>query len=201
MRLVPPVGKEWSETWLFDRAYVTTLDVWVRRRMTAHHAAANREALPESIGPWTIDGLVSDVHRHATAGHWLWATTAISVIQELLFCIDDGGVDLSRHLGTFRDDVQTLRYLRNVIAHPANMPVTATAKTKDKEKTENSADKFCFRMERDPEFLDFAAELFGNWSLFSDHRVTRFALRRLNTAGRAYVKQLVASGSIEFPTR
>lgn len=197
MRLFRPWEKEWSETWLFDRAYVTTLDAWVRRRMTTHHAAANRDALPESIGPWTIDGLVSDLHRHATAGHWLWATTAISFIQELLFCIDDGGVDMSRHLGTFRDDVQTLRYLRNVVAHPANMP----AKTKDKEQTENSADKFCFRMERDPEFLDFAFELFGNWSLFSDHRVTRFALRRLNTAGRAYVKQLAASGSIEPPAR
>ena len=55
--------------------------------------------------------------------------------------------------------------------------------------------------ERDAEFWEFAAELLDNWSLFADHRVTRFALRRFNTAGRAYVRQLVASRSIDYPTR
>ncbi len=34
-----------------------------------------------------------------------------------------------------------LRHLRNVIAHPAKMPVTTG---------ESSADEFCFRMEREP---------------------------------------------------
>jgi hypothetical protein len=68
---------EWCATWLSDRTHVSTLDGWVRRQMIAHHAAADREALHESVGPWTIDGLVSDVHRHAAAGHWLWATTSI----------------------------------------------------------------------------------------------------------------------------
>jgi hypothetical protein len=45
-------------------------------------------------------------------------------------------------------------------------------------------------MDRDPEFAQFAAELIGNWSLFGDRRVTVFALRRLNTAGRGYIRQL-----------
>lgn len=172
---------EWRATWLSDAAYTSTLDGWARRRMIEHHRAADREAYAESVGPWTVDGLVSDVHRHAVAGRWLWATTAICFVQELLFCIDDGGVDMSRHLSGFTDEVKTLRYLRNAVAHPAKMPVRTG---------ENSVDELCFRMERDPEFWEFASELLGNWSLFADHRVTRFALRRLNTAGRAYVRQL-----------
>jgi hypothetical protein len=184
---------EWAATWLSDGAYVAALDGWVRRRMIAHHENAERKAVPESVGPWTVDGLVSDVRRHAIAGRWLWATTGICFIQELLFCIDDGAVDMSRHLDDgFTDEVKTLRYLRNVIAHPAKMPVKAS---------ENSVDEFCYRMERDPEFWMFAAELLDNWSLFADPRVTRFALRRLNTAGRAYVRQLVAARTIEYPTR
>ena len=32
-------------------------------------------------------------------------------------------VDMSRRLGGFTDEAKTLRYLRNVIAHPASMPV------------------------------------------------------------------------------
>jgi hypothetical protein len=194
-----PWKDEWGATWLSDDAYTKALDAWVRRRMIAHHDAAERGAVHESVGPWTIDALVSDVHRHATAGRWLWATTAICFAQELLFCINDGGVDMSRHLGNFTDEVKTLRYLRNVIAHPANMP--AKASTKADEKAEHSADEFCYRMERDPEFWKFAADLHGNWSLFADHRVTRFALRRLNTAGRSYVRQLLAAGGIEPPAR
>jgi hypothetical protein len=161
---------EWAATWLSDGAYVAALDGWARRRMITHHENAERKAVPESVGPWTIDGLVSDVRRHAIAGRWLWGTTAIC----------------------FTDEVKTLRYLRNVIAHPAKMPVKAS---------ENSVDEFCYRMERDPEFWTFAAELLDNWSLFADPRVTRFALRRLNTAGKAYVRQLVAARTIEYPTR
>jgi hypothetical protein len=173
---------EWGRTWLADAAYTSTLDGWVRRRMVEHHAAVGRQADQLSVGPWTIDSLVNDIHRHATAARWLWATTAICFVQELLFCIEDGGVEPSRHLSTgVTGEVLTLRYLRNVIAHPARMPDDAT---------ENSADQFCFRMERDPEFWEFASELLGNWSLFGDHRVTRFALRRLNIAGRAYSRQL-----------
>jgi hypothetical protein len=173
---------DWTATWLSDPAYVRMLDGWVRRQHVEHHAIAERRAHDGTVGPWTIAGLVSDVHRHAMARHWLWATTAICFTQELLFCIDDGGVDLSRNLSNdFTDEVKTLRYLRNVIAHPAKMPVKVG---------ENSADQLCFRMERDSEFWAFAPELLDNWSLFADHRVTRFALRRLNTAGRAYGRQL-----------
>lgn len=54
---------EWAATWLKDRAYVAALDGWVRRRMVAHYAKADRSAVPESIGPWTIDGLVSDIRE------------------------------------------------------------------------------------------------------------------------------------------
>jgi hypothetical protein len=193
MSLDRPWDAEWAATWLSDRAYVAALDGWVRRRVIAHHAGAERKAVGESVGPWTIDGLVSDVHRHATASRWQWVTTAICFIQELLFCIDDGTVEMSRHLDSgFIDEVKTLRYLRNVIAHPAKMPASSG---------ESSVDELCYRMERDPEFWAFSAELLDNWSLFADHRVTRFALRRLNTAGRAYVRQLVAAGSIERPAR
>ena len=98
------------------------------------------------------------------ASHWLWATTAICFLQELLFCIDDGGVDMSRHLSDdFIDEVKTLRYLRNVVAHPAKMPVKTG---------ENAVDQLCFRMEREPQFWSFAPELLDNWSMFADHRVT-----------------------------
>jgi hypothetical protein len=45
-------------------------------------------------------------------------------------------------------------------------------------------------MERESAFYELAPSLLDNWSLFADHRVTRFALRRLNTAGRAYGRQL-----------
>lgn len=174
--------EEWRRTWLSDAAFTNALDAWVRRRMIEHHGAVERQANKDNVGPWTIERLVSDVHRHATSGRWLWATTAICFTQELLFCIDDGGVDLSRHLsGGFADEVRTLRYLRNVIAHPAKMPVMTG---------ENSADEFSFRMERERDFYEFAPELLDDWSLFADHRVTRFALRRLNVAGRAYGRQL-----------
>jgi hypothetical protein len=123
----------------------------------------------------------------------LWATTGVCFIQELLFCIDDGAVDMSRHLNQgFTDEVKTLRYLRNIVAHPAKMPMKTG---------ENSVDELCYRMDRDPEFWKFAPELLDNWSLFSDHRVTRFALRRLNTAGRSYVQQLVAARAIDHPSR
>jgi len=89
---------------------------------------------------------------------------------------------MSRHLsGDFADEVRTLRYLRNIIARPAKMPVKTG---------ENSADEFCFRTEREPAFYELAPSLLDHWSRFADHRVTRFALRRLNTAGRAYGRQL-----------
>lgn len=172
---------EWRATWLSDAAYTSALDIWVRGRMIEHHQAVGRAAHPDSVGPWTVDGLVSDVQRHARAGRWLWATTALCFAQELIFCIDDGGVNTSRSLAARTDEVETLRYLRNVIAHPAKMPVASD---------ENSIDEFCFRMERDPEFYEFAADLIDNSSLFADHRVTRFALRRLNAAARWYVRQL-----------
>jgi len=173
---------ELGATWLDDPSLVSALDVWVRRRMLEHHRRAARPAQQDSLGPWTVDGLVSEIRRHAHSGHWSWATTAICFLQELLFCIDDGAVELSRHLATsFVDEVLTLRYLRNVIAHPARMPVVVG---------ENAVDELCFRMDRDPEFAQFAAELIGNWSLFGDRRVTVFALRRLNTAGRGYIRQL-----------
>jgi hypothetical protein len=147
--------------------------------MLTHHQDRERAALPESLGPWTVDGLASDVHRHALADRWLWATTAICFLQELLFCIDDGGIHPSKRLGAFTDEVQALVYLRNVIAHPANLGADAT-----------SAKEFCYRMDRDPEFQDFSTDLMENWSLFARDQVTRFALRRLNTAGRAYARQL-----------
>jgi hypothetical protein len=116
----------------------------------------------------------------------------ICLVQELLFCVDDGGVDMSRHLsGDFADEVRTLRYLRNVIARPAKMPVKTD---------ENSADEFCFRMEREPAFYELAPSLLDNWSLFADHRVTRFALRRLNTAGRAYGRQFGCCRSVQGST-
>jgi len=106
-----------------------------------------------TVGPWTVDGLVSDVHRHASAGRWLWATTAICLLQELLFCIDDGGVDMSRHLSDFTDEVRTLRTCARDRAHREDA----------REGRRESADEFCFRMERDSEFWMFAPELLDNW--------------------------------------
>jgi len=174
--------QEWRRTWLSDAAFTSALDGWVRRRMIEHHEVAKRQANRDTVGPWMVERLVSDVHRHATSGRWIWATTAICFTQELLFCVDDGGVDTSRHLSSsFADEVRTLRYLRNVIAHPAKMP---------EESGENPVDEFCYRMERERDFYEFAPELLDDWSLFADHRVTRFALRRLNVAGRAYGRQL-----------
>ena len=70
----------------------------MRRRHIEHHEAAERRAYDDTVGPWTIAGLVGSIHRHAIANNWSWATTAICFVQELLFCIDDGGVDMSRHL-------------------------------------------------------------------------------------------------------
>ena len=194
---------EWRAAWLSDAAYTSTLDGWVRRRMIVHHVAAGRGAHHESVGPWTVDGLVSDVHRHAVAGRWLWATTAICFVQELLFCIDDGGVDMSRHLSDFTDVVKTLRYLRNVIAHPANMPV---------EGGENSVDEFSLPHGPRPRVLGVHAR--AARQLVVVCRPPRHPLRpparehgwpRVRTATRAASASLTASwrscGGREPPSR
>lgn len=176
---------EWGETWLSRPETIQRIDGWVRERLVSHHQKAHRAAAHDSVSPWSIDALVADVDRFAQSTDWLWATTSICLLQELLFCADDGGIRASRSVpNSILDEVTTLRLLRNALFHPANIAPTSS---KD---VDPALEQLSFRMDRDPEFANFAADLMGNWSFLASRPVTVFALRRLNSAGREYARQL-----------
>ena len=76
--------EEFSATWLGDPDFVARYDEWSRTRAVHHRP----DAQAESALPWTVDLLVADIKRFGADGRWLWCTSAIALLAELIFGID-----------------------------------------------------------------------------------------------------------------
>src|SRR5262249_51150251 len=112
----------------------------------------------------------ADAHRDRRTGRDTAAEAAAMVCA---------AVEVSRHVSSgFLDEVRARRYLRNVIAHPAKLPVTTG---------ETSVAESCFRMERDPEFWAFAAELPAHSRMRCDDDGSRRRRRRTTSTMRLIV--------------
>lgn len=174
--------EEFQRTWLARQEVVSTLDDWVRATLQRHRPRATIE----TIAPWSVRDLVGCVNEFGQAGRWLSCVTAISILQELVFCAEDGGID-AVGVATDRDlrsDVTALRELRNVTCHPAfhlDRPNDPTPMTRMLAH---------FSADDDAAIVALAVRLPNAWSSFAEKPVAAYALRKIGSAGRLFMIKL-----------
>ena len=169
---------EWRATWLADDTFVFLLDGWARRQLTEHHARAGRAASVESVGPWSVGGLASDVGRFAATQNWLWASMDLCQLQELVFCAADGGLKASNNVPRWINiTVDQLRLVRNALMHPAFSASNGG---------EPHVELLRPLLERDPDFAKLAKDLESDRSMMATRPLTVFTLRRVNSTVREY---------------
>lgn len=173
---------EFSLSPLATESFVEQLDSWVRAELGRHHKDGGRRMTPEAIAPWSVSMLVLHLKRFAATENWMWATMSIALLQELIFCAKDGGIETSAHVANRLDEIDALRAVRNALMHPASV---AEPDKKRKLAVLHVADW----MSRDASFLEFAPKLRKDWSYMSHRLVTIFALRRLTSSVRDYAQQ------------
>lgn len=171
--------EEFSATWLDDPDFVARYDEWSRTRAVHHRP----DAQAESALPWTVDLLVADIKRFGADGRWLWCTSAIALLAELIFGIDAGGVFASdgRHRFDLAQNVTALRELRNACFHPAFQNAGAGSGTPPIENIIEILDN-----DDDGAVREAAVRFAVDWSYLAGRPVTSFALRQMDSAGRLY---------------
>lgn len=183
-----PWNEEISTTWLKEPAFVRSLDGWVREQLVEHRP----DAKTESVAAWTVEMLSAEVHRLGAEGRWLWCTSAVSLLAELVFCAADGGVFPSasaRYRDDFAKDVGALRVVRNAVFHPAFQNRDAGSGKPHVEELFVLLDN-----DDDADVRDAALRMAVDWSYLAARPVTSFALRKLNSAGRIYANELGLTG-------
>jgi hypothetical protein len=181
--------KSWREafdaTWLADSESVTALDNWVRRQLAAHRGLGDDiHALP-SVAPWSVETLAHSIGAFGDANQWLWCVTAISLMQELIFCAESGGIDPA---GVATDAdlarvLDTLRTIRNAVVHPAF------------QRSEVGRDAPRVRLikllenDDDPEVTELALRLPDAWSYLAERPTATYGLRKLEAAGRLFIER------------
>lgn len=181
--------KTWREafdaTWLANGDAVAMLDNWVRRMLADHRGLADDPNAIESIAPWSVETLARSIGAFGDAGQWLWSVTAMSLMQELIFCAEDGGIDpagvaTDADLGRV---VETLRAIRNAVVHPAfqvakggkEAPIPRLIKL--------------LEADDDPEVTELALRLPAAWSYLATRPTAMYALRKLNAAGALFIER------------
>ena len=181
--------KTWREafdaTWLANGDAVAALDNWVRRMLAGHRGLADDPHAIESVAPWSVETLARGIGAFGDASQWLWAVTAISLIQELIFCAEDGGIDPA---GVATDSdlarvVETLRAVRNAVMHPALQT------TKGEKEAPIARLIKLLEADDDPEVTELALRLPDAWSYLAEKPTAMYALRKLNAAGELFLER------------
>lgn len=178
--------EEFERTWLAHSESVVVLDSWVRRTLADHRGLRDDLHALESIGPWSIDTLARSVGSFGDARQWLWCVTAISLLQELMFCTESGGlkptgVATDRDLASL---VETLRAIRNAVLHPGFQKDQHDGKPVPMVRL-----IALLEADDDPEVTELALKLPDAWSYIGERPVASFALRKINAAGRLFLER------------
>ena len=183
---------EVGQTWLGDNDLVAEFDRWVRARLVHHRRTEG--PTQESVAPWTVDVLVRDIKGLGHGNRWLWCTSAISLLAELVFCADAGGPfpsSTTSHRYDLNLVVGALRTVRNATLHPAFQLPDGDQQPPIR-RLYNLLDN-----DDDQEVREAAYELADNWSFLAKRPITSYALRQLNSGGRLYGKALGLPGRWE----
>ena len=173
-----------SQTWLAKDAHVHAVDNWVRSTLAGHRSLGEDTKL--NVAPWNVRSLVKSVHEYGNAHEWLWCVAAIAIMQELIFCAEDGGIAPSG-VAMDRDlyvQVSALKTIRNVVFHPSfhaarggnPPPMEAAIKL--------------LSSDDDMDVMRLAKRLPNEWASFAEKPVAVFALRRLGAAGQIFVARM-----------
>jgi hypothetical protein len=181
--------KTWREafeaTWLADKDAVAALDSWVRRTLAEHRGLGDDVHALESVTPWSVETLARSIGDFGDAQRWLWCVTAVALMQELVFCAEDGGLDPS---GVATDSdlarvLEALRAIRNAVVHPAFQ----------RSKGGNTAPMVrlieLLQIDDDPDVTELALRLPDAWSYLAERPTAMYALRNLNAAGRLFIER------------
>jgi hypothetical protein len=139
----------------------------------------------ESVAPWSVETLARNIGAFGDANQWLWCLTAMALMQELIFCAEDGGLEPAG-VATDADlarDVETLRAIRNAVLHPA-FQLTKGA---------NEAPMVrlikLLEVDDDPEVTELALRLPEAWSYLAERPAAMYGLRKLNAAGQLFIER------------
>lgn len=151
-------------------------------------------AAPESVAPWSVNMLATEIEEFGRDRRWLWCTAAIVLMAELVFCADAGGIFPARDnkYGNLDADMEALRIVRNATFHPAFQSGTSGSGQPPIERLFVLLDN-----DDDAEVREVAIRLATDWSYFATRPITSYALRKLNSGGHLYVDRLHASGRLE----
>ena len=173
-----------GETWLGHGEEVTAIDGWVRR-MLGNHRKLDNLAM-QSVAPWSVETLARSIGTFGDSEQWLWCVTAIAILQELIFCAEDGGIDPSG-VATDADlnrDVEALRAIRNAVLHPASQ------RAKGNKPPPMLRLIALLEADDDPSVTELALRLPDDWSYLAERPTATYALRKLGSAGRLFLQKM-----------
>lgn len=175
----------YGETWLADGDKVAAIDGWVRRTLCRHRELDALHAM-QSVAPWSVETLARSVGAFGDAGQWLWCVTAVAILQELIFCAEDGGIDPAGVAtdGDLQPDVEVLRAIRNVVLHPASQLA------KGNKPPPMLRLISLFEADDDASVTELALRLPDDWSYLAERPVATYALRKLGSAGELFLQKM-----------
>jgi hypothetical protein len=176
--------KSFEVTWLAKDEPVAALDGWVRRSLARHRGLDDPRAL-ESVAPWSVEALARSIASFGDENRWLWCVTAMSLLQELIFCAEDGGLDPAGVAtdSDLRATITTLQAIRNAVVHPAF----------HRAKGGNEPPMLrligLLEADDDAEVTELALRLPDDWSYLGERPLATYALRKLNSAGQLFIER------------
>jgi hypothetical protein len=173
----------YRETWLGNPDQVADLDRWVRRVLSAHRMGGIQAM--QSVAPWSVETLARDIGAFGDKEQWLWCVTAISILQELVFCAEAGGM---RPTGVATDadlerDIEALRAIRNTVLHPAFQRAGDDLPPMVRLIALLEADD-------DPEVTELALRLPDDWAYLAQRPAATYAIRKLGSAGQLFLEKM-----------
>lgn len=170
--------RSWTEeirrTWLADPDLVRRADDFVRGELARHRGLSPHER--ENVTAWSIERIATDVDAFATTNRWLWVTTGICVIAELLFAAKGGTIF---RIGDVPPNpaLRALHILRNAMFHPAHVHSGGSGEPHVVQLVEH------LRGNGD---ADLADKLERNWAFLAERPIAAFAVRMLDGAARTH---------------
>lgn len=181
-----------NRTWLSKTRTCKDLDEQLRVWLAGHRVLKKDEVrlpLPfvSSKAPLIMD-MKDQLLALGRENLWYWCSTAISITGELLFAAKSGGVfspetrvewtNWNKNAGP---DVEVLRILRNVFCHPAHQ--------RDTKSGIPHITSLLNHLKTNTGEHELAAMIAQDWSTVGSSQVARFALQKLNVAGRHFCER------------